>query len=72
VLSFFGQYDPKVVASRLDFGLQFLFQAARLVHDTFQVPAPEIDELAGRFERERRERVAGAGEGASRRPGGAA
>jgi hypothetical protein len=56
LISFFGKYDPKVVASRLNFGLQFLFQAARMTHGAFQVPAPEIKDLAERFERERHER----------------
>ena len=53
VLSFFGKYDPKVVASRLDFGLQFLFEAAHFVHGAFKVPAPEVEELIERFKRER-------------------
>ena len=51
-ISFFGKYDPKIVSSRLDFGLQFLFQAARFVHGAFHVPAPEVDECAERFQRE--------------------
>ncbi len=57
LISFFGKYDPKVVASRLDFGLQFLFQAARMIHGAFQEPAPEVEALATRFERECRRRV---------------
>jgi hypothetical protein len=57
VVSFFGKYDPKVVASRLDFGLRFLFQGARMVHGAFQVPAPEVEALAVRHERERSERA---------------
>jgi hypothetical protein len=64
LISFFGKYDHKVVASRLDFGPQFLFQAAHMVHGAFQVPAPEIEELAARFEQERLERVAAASNGA--------
>lgn len=55
LISFFGKYDPKVVISRLDFGMQFLFQAARMTHGAFQVPAPEVEELAAHFERERQE-----------------
>ena len=57
VVSFFGAYDPKIVASRLDFGLQFLFQAARMVHGAFRVPAPEIEALEAAFQRERRARA---------------
>lgn len=53
LVSFFGKYDPKVVASRLDFGLQFLFQGAQMVHGAFRVPAPEVEKLAARFDRER-------------------
>lgn len=60
LISFFGNFDPLVVASRLDFGLQFLFQSARLIHGAFQVPAPEVEVLAARFEQERQERVAAA------------
>ncbi len=61
MISFFGKYDPKLVTSRLDFGLQFLFQAARFVHGAFQVPAPEVEECAERFEHERTKRPAAAG-----------
>jgi hypothetical protein len=39
LISLFGKYDPKVVASRLDIALDFLFQGARMVHGAFQVPA---------------------------------
>lgn len=59
VISFFGKYDPKVVARRLDLGLQFLFQAAHMTHGAFRVPAPEVEALAARFEQERRERIQG-------------
>lgn len=58
LISFFGKYDPLAVTNRLDFGLQFLFQSARLIHGAFQVPAPEVEAIAARFEHERRERVA--------------
>jgi hypothetical protein len=61
LISFFGKYDPKVVASRLDFGLDFLFQGARMVHGAFQVPAPEVEALAARHERERSGRAAAEG-----------
>ena len=57
LISFFGKYDPKVVARRLDFGLRFLFQGARMAHGAFQVPAPEVEALAARYEREESERA---------------
>jgi hypothetical protein len=38
---------------RLDFGLQFLPQSARMTHGAFKVPAPEIDGLAAQLEAER-------------------
>jgi uncharacterized protein DUF5677 len=63
LISFFGKYDPNAVANRLDFGLQFLFQSARMIHGAFQVPAPEVEQLTERFARERSERVAAAGKG---------
>jgi hypothetical protein len=53
LISFFGKFDPKIVASRLDFGLQFLFQSAHMIHGAFKVPAPEIEQLATPFDRER-------------------
>lgn len=52
-ISFFGDYDPQAVSRRLDFGLQFLIESALMVHGAFQVPAPQIDELAARLDRER-------------------
>lgn len=58
LISYFGHQDPLAVANRIDFGLQFLFQSTHMVHGAFQLPAPEVEELAERFERERRERVA--------------
>ena len=65
LVSFFGKYDPAVVASRLDFGLQFLFQSARMIHGAFRVPAPEVEAVAERFERERSERRARREDGAA-------
>jgi hypothetical protein len=58
LISFFGKYDPKIVSSRLDFGLQFVFQSARMIHGAFQVPAPEVEALAVQFDDERRRRAA--------------
>jgi Family of unknown function (DUF5677) len=63
LISFFRKCDPQVVANRLDFGLQWLFQSARMTHGAFQVPAPEVEALAARFEHERRERLAAASKG---------
>jgi len=56
-ISFFGEFDPKSVAARLDFGIQFIFESARMVHAAFKVPAPEVEALAARFEDERRHRT---------------
>jgi len=53
VISFFGRYDPQTVVRRLDFGLQWVIQSARMIHGAFQVPAPEIETLAAALERER-------------------
>jgi hypothetical protein len=58
VISYFGDYDPQTVIRRLDFGLQWLCESARIIHGAFRVPAPEVDEVAARFERERLERRA--------------
>jgi hypothetical protein len=58
VMSFFGPYDPQIVVKRLDFGLQWLFASARMTHGAFEVPAPEVEARAARFERERRENLA--------------
>lgn len=66
VVSFFGPYDAQGVAMRLDFGLTWLFQSARMIHGAFQVPAPEVEALAERFERERSERRARREDGAAR------
>lgn len=69
-ISFFGDYDPQAVARRLDFGFGFLIQSAQMIHGAFKVPAPQLDELAARLDRERsalrtgREGDAGQGEGA--------
>jgi len=65
LISFFGKYDPSQVSMRLDFGLGWLLQSARMIHGAFQVRAPELDELAGRFEQRR---GAGQAVGAPRRP----
>jgi hypothetical protein len=59
LISYFSEYDPQSVAMRLDFGLQFLFQSARMIHGAFQVPTPQVEELAERFERERRATLEG-------------
>jgi hypothetical protein len=45
-ISFFGEFDPQAVARRLDFGLQFLLESARMIHGAFQLPAPQLDEIA--------------------------
>lgn len=52
-VSFFGEHDPLSVLRRLDLGLAFLLEAAQMMHDAFKVPAPEIDVLVARFDRER-------------------
>jgi len=64
LISFFGPYNPQSVAMRLDFGLQWLFESADMIHSAFRVPAPQVTELADRFVRERRERMAATGNGA--------
>jgi hypothetical protein len=58
VVSIFGPYEPQRVAMRLDIGLQFLFDSAGMIHGKFGVPAPEVKELAARFDRERAARHA--------------
>lgn len=58
IISFFGPYEAQRVISRLDFALQWLFEAAGMIHSAFRVPAPEVRALADGFDRERRERVA--------------
>ena len=55
MISFFGPYNLQSVAMRLDFGLQWLFESADMIHSAFRVPAPQVAELADRFVRERRE-----------------
>jgi hypothetical protein len=60
VISYFGEYDPQTVIRRLDTGLQWLFESARMTHGAFQVPAPEVKELAARFDCERAMRLAAA------------
>ncbi len=67
VISYFGKYDPQVVIRRLDLALQWLFQSAHMIHSAFKVPAPQLEELAARYEREHRERQ----ERRSEREGGA-
>jgi hypothetical protein len=54
----FGEYDPQTVIRRLDTGLQWLFESARMTHGAFQVPAPEVEELAAHLDRERALRLA--------------
>jgi hypothetical protein len=34
-------------------GLGWLFQSAHMIHSAFQIPAPQVEELAARFDRER-------------------
>lgn len=63
LISFFGPYNPQSVAMRLDFGLQWLFESADMIHSAFRVPAPQVAELADRFVRGRRERMAATGNG---------
>jgi Family of unknown function (DUF5677) len=46
VISFFGDYEPAIIARRLDFGLKFLLQSAHAVHSAFKVSAPKLDEFA--------------------------
>jgi len=58
VISYFGEYDPQTAICRLDTGLQWLFESARMTHGAFQVPAPEVEELAAHFDRERALRLA--------------
>jgi hypothetical protein len=57
LVSIFGQYDPWVVIRRLNLGLGFLLRSARDMHGAFQVPAPQIDELAAKLERVKAERA---------------
>lgn len=57
LVSFFGQYDPWVVIRRLDLGLGFLLGSARDIHGAFEVPAPQIDELASKLEKVKAERA---------------
>jgi hypothetical protein len=58
IISFFGPYEAQRVIRRLDFALQWLFEASGMIHSAFQVPAPRVRALAESFDRERRERVA--------------
>lgn len=59
IISIFGPYEPERVRMRLDFGLQWLFEAAHITHSIFGVPAPEVKELGVRFDRERAAAAAG-------------
>jgi uncharacterized protein DUF5677 len=59
VISFFGLYDPQQIVMRLYFGLQWLFHSAQMIHGAFKCPAPELDQLAERFQRERRDAMRG-------------
>lgn len=56
LISVFGKYDPQVVIRRLNMGLKWLFEPARMIHAAFKVPAPQLEELAARFDRERKAR----------------
>jgi len=49
----FIEYDRQVVARRLDVGLGFLIESAQVIHSAFKVPAPQLEELASRLDRER-------------------
>jgi hypothetical protein len=57
MISVFGKYDPQTVARRLEVGLGWLLQSARMIHRAFETPAPQVEELAARPERERRARL---------------
>jgi Family of unknown function (DUF5677) len=57
MISVFGKYDPRTVALRLEVGVGWLFQSAHMTHGAFQIPAPQVEELADRFERERKARL---------------
>lgn len=59
MISVFGKYDPQVVVRRLEVGVGWLIQSARMIHSAFQIPAPRVDELADRFDRERKARLSG-------------
>ena len=52
-MSFFGEYEPLNVTRRFDLGLSFLLKTAQMIHGAFKVPAPDIDALVARFDRER-------------------
>lgn len=49
-VSLFGEHDPEITARRLNLGLSFLLQAARMMHGAFETPAPRIDELWAKLE----------------------
>lgn len=48
-----GEFDQDAVSRRLDFGLQFLLESARMIHGSFKVPASDIYELASSLDHER-------------------
>lgn len=48
VISIFGDYEPAIIARRLDFGLKFLLESAGMVHGAFKVPAPQLEEFVNR------------------------
>lgn len=52
-VSFFGVMDPKITAGRLDHGLRFLIDSARMIHEAFRTNSPEIVDLANHFRQER-------------------
>jgi len=52
-VSFFGVMDPRITSGRLDHGLRFLIDSARMIHEAFRTDSREISELAERFRQER-------------------
>jgi len=52
-VAFFAVMDPKITAGRLDHGLRFLIESARMVHEAFRTDSPEVFALAERFRQER-------------------
>lgn len=45
--------DPRITGGRLDHGLRFLIDSARMIHEAFRTNSPEIIELANHFRQER-------------------
>jgi len=52
-VSFFGAMDPRITAGRLDHGLRFLIDSARMIHGAFRTNSREISDLVERFPQER-------------------